>query len=390
MRILFVSILDPFDRGSWSGVPAHMLDALKKTGVSIEVAEPLRGIEANLITRLMGLWPRFKAWNCRRRGIGVYEIMRDPVICGLWARQVRWHIDRVKPGIVLSLSSLPVARLRTDIPVVIWPDATFDGMLDFYWPRTDFAPSALRNGHRREQEALGHASAIVYPTDWAADTARRFYKVDHAKIHVIPYGCNLSDPPPRVEVEAMIARRMSSQPECRLLFIGQDWVRKGGSQAVAVAEELNRQGIRCSLTIVGHHAHNDQFPPFVRYEGFLRKDVKRENRRLRQLLSESHFLIGPSIADCGGMVFAEGAAFGVPSLSTKQGGTPTVIRDGINGKTFALDAQPIEYARFIIEMLNDNVKYLELCRLSRNEYETRLNWNTACNNLVGLCRTVAS
>lgn len=321
--------------------------------------------------------------------MGIYETMRDPIMCSLWAGEVRRHIYRLKPDVVLCLSSLPVCRLRTKIPIVIWPDATFDGMLDFYWPRTHFSPLALRNGHRREQEALDNASAVVYPSDWAADTARKFYKVDSAKIHVIPYGCNLADPPTGAEVEAAIARRMSSLQECRLLFVGQDWVRKGGSQAVAVAEELNRQGLRCSLSIVGHQPPKDPFPAFLRYEGFLRKDVESENLRLRQLLSESHFLIGPSLAECGGMVFAEGAAFGVPSLSTKQGGTPTVIRDRINGMTFAIDAQPSEYANFITGTLNDKERYLELCRRSRKEYETRLNWQMACDSLVALCRTVA-
>ena len=214
--------------------------------------------------------------------------------------------------------------------------------------------------------------------------------MDPAKIHVIPYGCNLSDPPTGVEVEAAIARRMASPPECRLLFIGQDWVRKGGSQAVAVSKELNRQGLRCSLAIVGSQPPKDPLPAFIRFEGFLRKDVEQENLRLRQLLSESHFLIGPSLAECFGIMFAEGAAFGVPSLGTNVGGIPTVIRDGVNGKTFPLTAKPADYASFISEMLHNTAKYLELCRLSRKEYETRLNWQTSCNRLVTLCRTIVN
>ena len=386
MRLLFVSIFDSLDKGSWSGVPAHMREALAQTEVTLEVAGPLQGFDANAATRLMGLWPRLKVWACRRMGAGTYEVMRDPLLCRLWAREVERAVRRTRPDVVLSVSSLPVAKLRTTTPIVLWADATFDGMLGTYYPRAHFARSAVRNGHSREQEALRLASAVVYPSAWAAETARMFYEVDAARLHVVPYGCNLSDPPSGSEVETAIARRTACLPECRLLFVGQDWVRKGGSHAVAVATQLCREGRRCTLTIVGQAPPSGQIPTFLRYEGFLRKGVAEENLRLRQLLSESHFLIGPSLADCGGMVFAEGGAFGVPSVATNVGGIPTVIKDGINGQTFALSAGPADWVRYISQMLDNPAEYRAMCRSSRREYETRLNWQTSCDSVIRLCR----
>jgi glycosyltransferase involved in cell wall biosynthesis len=84
----------------------------------------------------------------------------------------------------------------------------------------------------------------------------------------------------------------------------------------------------------------------------------------------------PSIAECTPIAFCEANSFGLPCLATNVGGIPSVIRNDVNGTTFALDARPEEYCRYIIQAL-DASRYPELAASSFNEYQTRLNWTTA-------------
>jgi glycosyltransferase involved in cell wall biosynthesis len=136
-------------------------------------------------------------------------------------------------------------------------------------------------------------------------------------------------------------------------------------------------GLPTELTIVGAIPPNPQsLPPYVKALGFISKSTEEGRRRIQQLLQESQFLIMPSIAECTPIAFCEANSFGLPCLATNVGGIPSVIRNDVNGTTFALDARPEEYCKYIIQAL-DASRYRELAASSFNEYQTRLNWTTA-------------
>ena len=94
-------------------------------------------------------------------------------------------------------------------------------------------------------------------------------------------------------------------------------------------------------------------------------------------MTEAHFLILPSRAECAAVVFAEASSFGLPSLGTKVGGIPTVIRDGKNGQTFSLYDNPEAYCDYIQALMSSRQKYNELALSSFREYSERLNWVVA-------------
>jgi glycosyltransferase involved in cell wall biosynthesis len=64
---------------------------------------------------------------------------------------------------------------------------------------------------------------------------------------------------------------------------------------------------------------------YARLHGRLDKRNSAQRRRLEDLLRHAHVLLVPSRAESCGTVFAEAAAFGVPSLTTAVGGIPTAV-----------------------------------------------------------------
>jgi glycosyltransferase involved in cell wall biosynthesis len=238
------------------------------------------------------------------------------------------------------------------------------------------APPSVRAAHAAEQGALDCCARAVYSSQWAADTARRAYAIDSAKIAVVPFGGNLQEPPSLAEAAAMVESR--SRERCELLFVGVDWERKGADVAVEAAKALKNAGFNTRLTIVGcRPPRQARLPDFVEVIPFIGKETAEGRSRLRQIFSRSHFFVMPSHAEAFGIVFAEACAFGVPCLATKVGGLPSVIVDDVNGRLFPSDAEGSAYAEHIAALMTHPSRYRELALRAALEAATRLSWKVS-------------
>jgi len=270
---------------------------------------------------------------------------------------------------------------------VFWTDATFAAMVDYYPTYSHLSAESIRQGNEAEQRALEHCRLAIYSSEWAARSAIAHYSVAEEKIRVVPFGANLECTRCTEDIETLIAAR--PRTPYKLLFLGVNWERKGGAIALAVAKELNRSGLPTELSIVGCPPITDEaLPPFVKVLGFISKMTPVGMRRLEQLLSEAHFLIVPSRAECSAIVFCEANSFGVPCLSTRVGGTPEIIRDGVNGQTFERDAPISAYCAFIADVMSDYTRYQELALSSFGEYQARLNWDVAGQRIKALLEEI--
>ncbi len=317
-----------------------------------------------------------------------YSVRTDTTLIRDQGRQIRRKLSRFDVNLILGLEtpgSQPIAYLDCDQPIMFWSAGTFAGMIDFYprYARSGICDSTFRDGMVNERAALERCRLAVYHSEWAAQSAIQTYNIDPDKIKVIAPGGNFEANLTIEDVNTMIGARPSDR--CKLLFLGVDWERKGGNIALQVAQQLNDQGLPTELTIVGCNPNTDKpLPEFVKPLGFIYKWSPEGREKIVKLLSESHFLILPTQADCFPLVFSEVSAFGLPSLSTKVGGVPDAIKDGINGKTFALTADIDEYCTYVVDVFADSKAYKELARSTVNEHVTRLNWSVAVKSLKGL------
>ncbi|MEO1146059.1 MAG: glycosyltransferase family 4 protein, partial [Cyanobacteria bacterium J06638_22] len=280
------------------------------------------------------------------------------------------------PDVIFSPETVPIAYLDCPQPTVFWVDATFAGMVDFYAKFMNLCPETLRQGQQMEQAVLDKCSLAIYASDWAAKSAIAHYDVPPEKVKVVPFGANIECSRSFDDVQQIVQSR--DQKVCKLLFLGVDWVRKGGEIALQVARELNAQGVRTELTIIGCQPEIEgALPEFVKPLGFISKGTEAGMATIQTALTESHFLIVPSVAECFGIVFCEASSYGVPSIATNVGGIPTAIKDQHNGKLFPLGASIQNYCSFIADTFSDYSRYTELALSSFNEYQTRLNWSVA-------------
>jgi glycosyltransferase involved in cell wall biosynthesis len=376
LKIGFVSVEDAGDVKSWSGTPYHLLNALKKQDVSIEVFSPLsRGFRYALAPfKIAARLVKKEIW-----------VDRYPLALRSYARQLRKRMRQNPVDVILSTSTIPITLLECAVPIVFYTDAIFHMMPGYYgsiWDR--LTPGAIRLSMWQEETALERCTIGVYSSNWAAEGARKYTLPE--KIRVVPFGANMRVDHDRGAVQQWASERMSRLPtECRLLFIGVDWARKGGAIAVDTARLLNEMGVQTRLTIVGCQP-DEEVPQYVEVLGFVNKQSSDGRKQLEELYRHATFFILPTRAEAAGIVFCEASAFGVPTITFKTGGVEDYVREGVNGVCLPLDSKPEVFARCVKEILADKDRYSALCLSAFNEYKTRLNWDCAAYALVNLCR----
>jgi glycosyltransferase involved in cell wall biosynthesis len=323
----------------------------------------------------------------RANGQG-YQSDVEPRVLKNYAKQVTRRLEALSPDVVFSPGTLPISYLETDKPIVFWTDATFAGLLNFYPEFSNLCPETITHGNQMEQAALRRARLAIYSSDWAAQTAGKHYALGSAQLAVVPFGANVRSER-TIETIGQLLRGRSTK-NCNLLFIGKDWMRKGGDRAVAVAERLNELGLPTELRIVGALPRRGQtrLPSFVKAFGSIDKSSPDGLSSIENVIRDCHFLILPSRADASPIVLAEANSFGLPCLATKVGGIPTLITDDVNGRLFGNQESIDNYCKYILEVFADPRRYQELALSSFYEYRTRLNWASASSSVNKLLRQI--
>jgi glycosyltransferase involved in cell wall biosynthesis len=312
---------------------------------------------------------------------------REPKVAKNYATQLEHRLASIHHDIVFSPGTIPIAHLVTKKPIIIWTDATFAGLIEFYPDYSNLCAETIKDGNRMEQLALSKCRLAIYSSEWAATTAINNYDVDPRKVRVVPFGANVNCDRKLEDIELIIKQKKFDT--CKLIFVGVDWYRKGGDVALGVAKLLNERGIKTELHIVGCSPAME-LPDFVKLHGFISKQTEEGRRAFDKLMTESHFLILPSKAECCAVVFAEASSYGLPSLATNVGGIPTAIRDGKNGHTFPLNISNMEYAECIHRYMSSKPKYDEISLSSFREYTERLNWLSAGQKVYDLMQQFCS
>lgn len=377
MKVAYTTHFPADNLHSWSGLIYFIREALRDAGCEIQTVDSLR--EAGKISG------KLQEMAYKRLLGTTFLRYRRPSTLDAYARQVEAAILGKEVDVVFSPSSFPIARLKPGVPTVFWSDACFAGLIDFYPYATNLCKRTLREGFLTEQNALDRCSLAIYASEWAARTAIESYKVDPAKVKVVPYGANAEVARTLEQVKESLETR--SNERCELLFIGVEWERKGADIAVEAAVELNRRGIPTRLHVVGCEPPGS-VPDCVLLHGFVSKKSPEGRAKMEGLLASSNFLIVPSRAECFGLVFAEASSFGLPSLAANVGGIPSVIRDGINGRLFPLAARGEVYADEVVRLMEDPARYRDMALNAFAEYETRLNWKVAGKAVVELLRQI--
>lgn len=360
MKICFLTLNNPEDIRSWSGIFYQMYWHLK---IDHEV-EWIGHVQFKKWQAII-LKARSLYYRLTRRTMS----LENAFFSYCYAQNVIKKLTDKKYDIIFApISSSLITCLEISIPIVYLSDTTFEKMINYYPRFTGLSKRQIREANKIEKNTLARVHCAIFSSDWARDSAINFYKADPEKVFFFEMGANLLQVPNLDDLD------FSESEQCNILFLGVDWIRKGGEKAYETFLDLRNRGFKCTLTIIGCNP-NLQPDDNILIIPFLNKNKKADFSRLFKILQQIHILLLPSKAECFGIVFAEASAFGIPSITTKTGGIPSAVKESVNGYLLDVDAKPKEFADKIYSVFTNKEKFKQLRVSSRQEYDKRLNWD---------------
>jgi len=363
-NIALLTALDAQDRRSWSGTYYYLAQSLQKYCGDVTFIGPLSAFSEMLVGRLTHKSAQlFLHKN--------FAFRHTYAVSKRYAKVADMRLAGEPFDVIFALSgATEIAFLQTDIPIVLVEDANFAVLRGYHQNFSYLLKSSAYQIDDIQKRGISKADMVLYPTAWAARAAIEYYHADKQKTHIIPFGANLEKVPTR---ERVLARQRSDQ--CRLLFIGVNWERKGGEIALETLSELEKLGIMAELTICGCIPPKGRSHPRMKIISYLDKNDEGQREKLEKLYMEADFFLLPTRNECFGIAMCEANAFGLPVITTQTGGVPEVVKNGENGFTLPYSAKGDVYANIIARTYRDTSYYHYLVRASRAAYEERLNWD---------------
>jgi FkbM family methyltransferase len=190
------------------------------------------------------------------------------------------------------------------------------------------APAALRLTYRpsvlHDGAVFRRAAAIVATSRWAADSLARAYPDCARKVTVLPYPVRLDEADTGWPD---LRRRRAADGPVRFLFMGGDFVRKGGLELLDAWQDGTFTPAH-RLTLVTDWPLDDRrLPPGVE----VRRGVRPYTSAWRDIWRDADVFVMPARAEAFGMVYQEAAAAGLPAIGPRINAVPEIVDDGVTG-----------------------------------------------------------
>jgi glycosyltransferase involved in cell wall biosynthesis len=364
-KILFLTRLDPEDIKSWSGLNYYMLNLLKKKFDVITVGP---------LSNRVRYFFLIKKFFLLLFGIK-FDIDRSILVAKDFAYQIKKKIEKKKYDIVLTSDTYLLSFFTTNKPIYIWTDFLFSTYYSTYYKNFRIHPNTIKEGNYCESLALKKAKKIFLTSRWSVKEAIKDYKISKNKFSIIPFGANVNPEPKRETIIKNIDNKKFKI--LKILSVGVSWKRKGMDKAIKLIKKINTIGQKAELYIIGSiPPKNYSLPKNVFIIKFLDKNKVEDQKLLTRYFLKSHFNVLFSTAEASAVVYSEASAFGLFTITHDVGGAASIIKNNVNGFRFKIGDYDIDLiAKYILNIFNNKRRFVTKSRMSRNEYDKRLNWS---------------
>jgi len=211
--------------------------------------------------------------------------------------------------------------------------------------------SVLDEAEAVQREILASVRHVFVLSEWTAESVRKDCGVPPENITVVYAGSNLRIP-------AHV--RAERQPH-EILFVGMDWVRKGGPILLDAFREVRRSVPDATLRIVGCEPDlgGAGGADGIVIDGLLdRRDPTQFDRLCRAYLTAACFCL-PSKFDPFPNAIIEAMGVGLPAVAFDNGSRREAVIDGVTG-LLATDGDTSALARAIVRILTEPERRAEM------------------------------
>lgn len=358
------SIGDPEQRSTWSGTPAHLVNALRERQAIGEVHQAVVPVaittSGRVINALLGLGHR------QSHRVGLEHTL---------LRRTATRVCATLEGVVLHFGSghLPLLWRRPGSLHYLFIDytvarlvqnATFQAM----------TPARYRDRILRIERATMHALDGVFVT---SDYVRQSLIDDHGiqpdRIVVTGTGVGARDWLPM--------QRDDKQP--LLLFVAKfNFVNKGGALLLDAFDLVRRRRPDVRLAIIGNVGDPEQRPFLERMRTtpgieFYPADTP----DYLTLLRSADLYVGPALDEPWGIIYLEAQLCATPVLMLDRNAARQFTDDGRNGY-LVCEPSPAAVARVLIEALDDQPGLAARGAAARMFVQRQFSWHEAADRII--------
>jgi glycosyltransferase involved in cell wall biosynthesis len=354
---------DPRSPKTWSGISAFVLKAME---------------EANMLDRAVGLEiPRLTktflmARNFNRsRAVWRSQFYFDPA----YRRALTKAAERFPAASPFLFQighqfSLPDAFPQKKC--ISYHDGNLPELLRSGFGFAGVARQRIDQALRYEEQTARQMTAVFTFSEYLRQSFISDYHVPAERVVNVGAGINLA------EIPEMNAEKDYSAP--RILFIGIEFVRKGGPQLLDAFQAVRKSIPAAELHIVGP-ASLDNVPPGVVFHGRLSKADPEQKQKLESLFRDSSIFVLPSLYEPFGIAPLEAMLYQLPCVVTDDWALRESVSPGFNGELVVKGATD-DLAQKIIQLLSNPDLLALMGRQGRERVLHTYTWPTVVGRMA--------
>jgi len=290
------------------------------------------------------------------------------------------HLRSLSPKVevVLQMGAMFDATWdNSPVPVVVYTDNTT--AITARHPRTGryvFSPRELEGWLAHEQTLYRRAAHICVRGSIVKSSLIDDYDIPAEKISVIGGGVNFSPLPGPVK------RQANEAPI--ILFIGQDFYRKGGDLVLQAFAHVRKESPAVKLLVVTR----DAIPADLPMDGVTRIQLGWDREAVAALYSQAALLVLPARHETWGDVLIEAMAFELPCIGVTGQAMEDIILDNQTGLLVEPE-DPHALARAMLVLLANPELRTNMGIRARELTRQKFNWNSVAATLQSILNVAA-
>lgn len=160
-----------------------------------------------------------------------------------------------------------------------------------------------------------HGHHFLCVSNWYLNALQNEYAIPKGQITLLPTG---------IDGSFWKEKRQALDTKFRILFIGNDFVRKGGDLLVEIAQ-------RPEFEEVEFHFVTQHYPSIIPPNASFYNDIPPNSKELLSLMHLCDLFVMPTRADCSSFALLEAASCGLPAIISDMGGISELVEHNVTG-----------------------------------------------------------